>query len=189
MPGWMEVRQGLHGAWRLAHGELQAMQRFDVTADGFYRSFGVWIFVIPIQVLLVLAIAEPGEQDGLALAAVEVVLILAAWLIYATASALLLHQAGRGQGFAGFMIAYNWAQLLLTLVVVPIFLLLVLGGLTTGLAALIYWLLQLLIVIYVSVIARAATGAGISLCLALALLDQLVFRIVFAGGQDLLLGG
>lgn len=189
MPDWTELRKGLNGAWRLAQGDLQAMALFDVTADGFYRSFRVWIFVIPIQVLLVLAIAEPGEYDPLGLAATEVLLVLVAWLAYAGAAALLLHQAGRGASFAGFMIAYNWSQLLLIMVVVPIFLLLVLGGLTTALAALIYWLLQLVIVVYIGVIARAATGAGMGLCLALALLDQLVFRIIFAGGQDLLLGG
>ncbi|MFC3230102.1 hypothetical protein ACFOGJ_22820 [Marinibaculum pumilum] len=189
MPDWPEVRRNLHAAWRLAHGEAAAMGRFDVTADGFYRSFGVWAFVIPVQILLVLAIAEPGRGDALGLALVEALLFVVAWILYAVTAALLLQQTGRGRSFAGFMIAYNWAQALLTLVVVPIFLLLALGGLNTGLAALLYWLLQLAIVAYIGVIARAATGAGIAICLTLALLDQVIFRLVFAAGQDLLLGG
>lgn len=189
LPDWPEVRRNLHAAWRLAHGDAAAMADFDISADGFYRSFGVWAFVIPVQILLILAIADPLRTDGLGFALVEAVLFVAAWILYAAAAALLLQQTGRGLSFAGFMIAYNWAQALLTLVIVPIFLLLALGGLNTGLAALLYWLLQLAIVVYIGVIARAATGAGIAICLTLALLDQAVFRLVFAAGQDLLLGG
>ena len=189
MPDWSEVRRNIFAAWRLAHGDAAGMSLFDVSTDGFYRSFAVLAFVIPVQIVLLLVIAGPGRDDTLALAATEALLFLLAWILYAVVVALLLQRTGRGRTFAGFMIAYNWAQALLTLVVVPLFLLLALGGLTTGLAALLYWLLQLAIVTYIGVIARLATGAGIALCLALALLDQAIFRLIFAAGQDLLLGG
>lgn len=189
VPDWAEIRRSLHGAWRLAHGDAGAMAAFDTSADGFYRSFGVWAFVLPVQVLLYLAISTraPGE-NALALAAAEALLSATAWLLYALGAALLLRQAGRERAFAGFMTAYNWAQALLILVFVPLILLLAMGGLDSALSQLLYWLLQILVILYIGFIARAATGGGLALCLGLALLDQIVFRLVFALGQDLLLG-
>lgn len=190
MAGRDGVARNLYGAWRLAHGDRQGMAAFDVSAEGFFRSFRVWLFVIPVQVLVFLVLpGGAGEADPLLLAVAEAVLIVIAWLAYALGAALILRQAGHERQFAGFMIAYNWAQVLLTVVLVPLVLLLALGGTDSALALLFYWLLQILVIAYIAVIARAATGGGMLLCLALALLDQVVFRLVFAAGQDLLLGG
>lgn len=188
MPDRAEIIHSLYGAWRLAHGDVAGMTWFEVSGPGFYRSFSVWIFVIPAQLLLVLAIADTRRTDLPAFLAAEVLMVVTAWLLYLCAIAVLLRQAGRPQAFAAFAIAYNWAQVLLTVVLLPLFLLLVLGGLHTGLAALVYWIVQLLIMVYIGIIARAATGAGIAFCLGIAVLDQFVFRLVFAAGHDLLLG-
>jgi len=188
MPAWSEIKHGLYGAWRLAHGDGDGMSWFDVSSTGFYRSFGIWLFVIPAQILLILAIADTGQTGPLAFAAIETLLVVTAWLLYLGAIGLVLRQTGHGQGFAGFVIAYNWAQVLMTLVLVPVFLLLALGGLQTVFAALVYWVIQLAIMVYIGVIARIAIGAGIGICLGAAVLDQMVFRLVFATGHDLLLG-
>ena len=51
MPSRDEIVQSLTGAWMLFLDRRNAMRYFDVSVDGFWRSFAAIIFVVPAYAL------------------------------------------------------------------------------------------------------------------------------------------
>ncbi|MCS7268818.1 MAG: hypothetical protein RMJ04_07755 [Geminicoccaceae bacterium] len=109
-----EIRRGIEGALAILRGEADAMSRFDLTLDGFFKSFTAMLLAAPVYALLVI---QRLERRPVALAPVLLVLLeglgyVVGWLAFPIAAGLVLHLLRQGGRFVPLVVAVNWAAVL-----------------------------------------------------------------------------
>ncbi|WP_341912885.1 hypothetical protein [Ferrovibrio terrae] len=177
LPHKAEILSALKGLGLLLRGDGRALLCYDLSLDGFWRSF--WLPLLMLVAYALLMQPDAAEQaywgdDTTAFTLVQVVKFAAAWVAYFALIAGLSRLYGLGQRFAVFVVLYNWAQGITTAATLPLLALArwdllpagTLGGWSTAL--LLAWL-------YIVVrIARLGLGAPLPLALAAAALDLMV---------------
>jgi hypothetical protein len=153
IPAWVEARQALAGALRLARGDAGGLTRFDPTIDGFWRSFRAAVLCYPLYLILLSFPVHIGGESGpavseLRLLTVETIHYVISWVAFPLIILPLADWLGRGQRFFAFMVAYNWCQVPQTVVFAAIALAgatgllsadsILAADLITGLAMLVY---------------------------------------------------
>jgi hypothetical protein len=117
MPRGAELWQALYGAWRLARLDRQAMNYFDLSHHGVWRSFWAAVYCYPgFLLLLWLRLDAPTlAQTSLGwIFLIETIGYVVAWCAFPLVAIGLCRWFGReDQGFE-FVTAYNWSQVLQT---------------------------------------------------------------------------
>jgi hypothetical protein len=131
-----EAITALRGCLRLLRGDPHAFADFNVTIDGFWRSFAV---IVPQAVLaypqflsLHQQLVDYSKEQGLEAAPLDLprgYLFLVAFLVlWPIATAILTRILGVSAHYVRYVIIYNWMSLLvLTVAIVPSLLHLALG--------------------------------------------------------------
>jgi hypothetical protein len=111
---WNEVQTAVGGALRLAVGDRRGLKFFDVSIEGFWRSFRAGLICYPLYLLLVgfRVTDAQWEMSGVApILAVETIAYVISWVGFPLLILPVSRQFGRGDRFLSFMVAYNWAQI------------------------------------------------------------------------------
>ena len=122
LPTSLEVAHSLRGSWRLIGRGEKALEELDLSWSGFIKSYGAMLLTAPALVALLAAqrlrsgmINEAGLFDAPALAVqVIVVNVLSFGLIPALVLGLMWSVARSARG-TSFVIAWNWAEVIVTL--------------------------------------------------------------------------
>lgn len=108
-----EVRRALAASLLLARGRTEGMGLFDLSVEGFWRSFIAGVLIIPGYLLLVVdqyarapLPAEPGT-----IAAVEALSYALGFVAFPLAAAGLTWFLGLGRRYVPLIVASNWATL------------------------------------------------------------------------------
>jgi hypothetical protein len=118
-----EVSYGLYGAWRLARRDKGAMAWFDRSLAGAIRSF--WAAAICYPGFVVLLLLRLGEAGVHAPAVYRILLVesigyVVGWCAFPLAALPLCRWVAPEERALGFIIAYNWSQVLQTALLLPI---------------------------------------------------------------------
>jgi hypothetical protein len=178
LPSIAEIRAAIRGLGLLLRGDGRALQCYDLSLDGFWRSFWLPFGTLVAYALIMqpsaaeLALMDEGEAGFYALD--QGAKFLLAWLVYFGLIAGVARVFGLGSRFGIFVILYNWAQAITTAATLP-----VLAGVSWGLlpgSVLAGWSTALLLAwLYIVMrIARHGLGATLSLALAISALDLLI---------------
>ncbi|WP_341894918.1 hypothetical protein [Ferrovibrio terrae] len=177
LPHKAEILSALKGLGLLLRGDGRALLYYDLSLDGFWRSF--WLPLLMLVAYALLMRPDAVEQaywgdDTTAFALVQVVKFAVAWAAYFALIAGLSRLYGLGQRFAVFVVLYNWAQGITTAATLPILAASTWGLLPAGTLG--GWSTALLLAwLYIVVrIARLGLGAPLPLALAAAALDLMV---------------
>jgi len=173
IPSAAETAAGLYGSYRLARLDPSGMRYFNVSVDGFWRSFFAAVLVAPMYaVFLTMSMAGDGsEVMPTRFALAHTVGYVVGWLAYPAVMESLTRLLGCRDRFIGYIVAYNWASVLRNAVVLPIALLPATGLVTAEVAFLLWLGAFLLVLAYVWFIARVALGLPGLTCAALVVLD------------------
>lgn len=131
------MRRSIDAAFDLVVRDQRAWSKFDLTADGFYRSFAAMFVVLPLNIFIEVianqvAIAERIRQNKPALenaaftyadGAFATVALSIQWLLFPIAMIFLLRYLGLAHRYAALVIAHNWATVVIWLFYLPPFLL------------------------------------------------------------------
>jgi len=173
-----EIAESLRGALRLARFDTGGMADFNVSNEGFWRSFAAPFAMLPGQFVLISAtMSEAAGRLGwfqvlLAESLIYAVTVFAFAVIMQVVAGLI----GRADKYLGFIVAYNWA----TVVQVGVILLALfvsaadrsgaLGFLLAGaamVAVLVYsWFVARTALTVPSLVAAAIVGSDIALTVA-----------------------
>ncbi len=186
MPSWEEIQRSLIGAFLLWRGHPGAMAWFDLSVEGFWRSFFAALLVAPLYALLIV-----GDYAGSDLPAsipwlvlVHALGYLLDWISFPVVAALLVRIFDLESRYVALIVADNWASVLQALVLGTAVLL---GRLTPGGAGTFLVLgAFLLVLIYQWRVARQAlaTSGGIAFGFVAAdllsgiMVDQFIARLV-----------
>lgn len=181
LPSSAEIRAAVKGLGLLLRGDERALLCYDLSLDGFWRSF--WL-----PLLLVVAYTLVMQPSAVELAAydddrafymlVQAVKFLFGWVAYFALIAGISRIFGLGDRFGIFVILYNWAQAITTAATLPI-----LAGVSSGVlsaSVLTGWSTALLLAwLYIVVrIARHGLGGTLPLAITVSMLDLLVTLVM-----------
>ncbi len=167
-----EIATGLTGAWRIFKGDYQAMQSFDLSFEGFWRSFYGLALVVPLELALMLADRGSSMEQvaGAPVSFAATLLIgmfalVIGWFIVPLLMLALAGPLGIRERVGGFIIGYNWGSVLIAFVfAIPD---LLLGLLPLGAAQLLAFFLFLVALRYVYMLASIALDASAGFAVAL----------------------
>jgi hypothetical protein len=165
---WTEAQLAVGGALRLAVGDRRGLGVFDVSIDGFWRSFRAALLCYPLYLLLVVLRVSSGEweKSGVpTIVIVESIAFVVSWAAFPLLMLPLSRLLGREDRFLAFMVAYNWSQVPQTVLFVLVGLDGASGLMTQGAAAVAQLGAAVAVLLYEWYIARVAlfvTGAQAS---------------------------
>jgi len=179
MPSRDEIVQSLTGAWMLFLDRRNAMRYFDVSVDGFWRSFAAIIFVVPAYALFasvehIELLGEPVIDPAFseeAFAVNKVVTLGLDWIMLPVLLAVLAGPLGVSRTYTAYVVARNWCVVLATAPFGVIALLSLVGFLGLGPANVLMIVLSVVVIYYNYVIARRALAAGIGLAIGVVVAD------------------
>ncbi len=158
MPSQREVVAALYGAWRLMRFDAGGMNWFDLTTDGFWRSFFAAALAAPFFALLVyLDLFRRAETMDTGWAILLAALVYAiGWAIAPVASIFLTRMLDLTRGYVPLIVAYNWASVPQVVLQTAVALIGELGLLPQGLAGALLFVAVVYILIYEWFIVRTA---------------------------------
>jgi hypothetical protein len=110
-----EASRSVQAAWGLLRRQPGAPTAFNATLDGFWRSFFAAVVLAPLQ-LAYFAFSEPAAGAENAAAStrwiVNIFIYVIGWTVWPLAAFYLTRAMDCGERFIGYVVAYNWSQLL-----------------------------------------------------------------------------
>lgn len=182
MLGREEIVRSLTAAFDLFLDRPGAMRNFDVSVDGFWRSFAAVILVVPSYALAVLAerqlsaAIDPAApvQDGAAFLVQNVLGLGLDWVALPVILALLARPLGIARHYPEFVVARNWGAVIAAIPFGVIGLLIVLGLLGGELANLLMFAALIIVLRYTYLIARRSLDVSLGFAIGIVVLDFVV---------------
>ncbi len=188
VPTVPEMRRSLGGAWALFRGRPEGLDALDRSVEGFFRSFGVIVLLLPLNAVLVLAEMRLMQRLGdapvegfpvAAFTAAKFAAFAVDWLAFPVLLALFAGWLKVSRTYVDYVVARNWAApLAMSLSAVPA--VLFAGGLIgEEIAAIVFLIAFFLVMRYHYMVVRMALKVEASLALALVIGD-LVLSVLIA---------
>ncbi|MFC4272104.1 hypothetical protein GQF03_14905 [Sneathiella chungangensis] len=117
-----EISGYFFGAYLLARRDPRALGYFDISAEGFYRSFFAMLLAVPFFAIEN-AVDYKTLPTGTSIVPFLLLLCLALWSswgAYLLVMAILAKYIGFPDRYSVFVIVYNWAQFAIILVWLPV---------------------------------------------------------------------
>jgi len=175
MPGWPEIKSSIYGAWRLARLDAGGLACFNLSVEGFWRSFFAAVIIAPAYAALLLVrdagleatMVDAGPMPESVNYLPEVVAYILGWIVWPLAMLLVVRVLGLAQNFVPYIIVYNWANVIQIGILLPAAILTRGAVLPEGMAAIIGVMATLAVLFYLWFITRTVlqvrewTAAGI----------------------------
>lgn len=188
------VNRSMDAAFALVLRDSRAWDKFDLSADGFYRSFAAILVAIPINlgidiISMQVAIAERVREGGRAVhhtftfseALFSTVVLCVEWMIFPVAMIFVLRFLGLQHRYVPLIVAHNWGTVVILLFYMLLFLLFAAGIIASQDVLALIPIYLILTLYYRFYTAETALGAGWSVAASIAIL-ALVLQIYFWQG-------
>lgn len=180
------LRENFAGAWAIMRGRPEGLARLDLSLEGFWRSFAAILLLVPFALLALISqqrlVAASGEAPG-ALSggglAVEAVALLADWFTFPLVFALLARPLGLGARYVPFIVARNWAAVIIAAMVAVVHAMHVLGLVPSPVAPFLLFAAIALALRFSYVIARTTLAVSAGVAIPLVILDLLISLTVW----------
>jgi hypothetical protein len=182
MPGWSEIKSSIYGAYRLARLDAGGMADFNLSVEGFWRSFFAAVIVAPAYAaLLMVRISAAGHDapdsgpmpESFSIAP-EVLSYAIGWILWPLVMLALLRLLGNAQNYVPYIIAYNWTNVIQIAFLLPV------AVLTRGdvfpeqMAAIVSIVATLMVLFYLWFITRTALQIGEGAAAGIVIMDVLL---------------
>ena len=176
-----EISLGLFGA-SLAHLDPRGMEYFDRSVEGFWRSFWAAAVMAPAYMLIVLLrlIDRTTTSGSLRIALIEIIGYAIGWTAFPLAAWYLLQALGKQDRYFGYIVAYNWANVLQVCIYLPVTALSAAGGLPDALMSIVALAATVAIVFYQYFIARTALQVDMPIAAGFVFLDLMLGILLHA---------
>jgi hypothetical protein len=114
IPDQAEVVRSLYGAWRLAWLDPSGMGQFNLSVEGFWRSFFAAVLVAPGYALLVAQdlLAREEAVHPIWAVLVETLAYAVGWAAFPVAAIFLTRLLGLSRNYVALIVAANWASVI-----------------------------------------------------------------------------
>ena len=162
IPSPLEIARAIYGAWRLAHLDPAGMNFLDRTVEGLWKSFFAAVLVAPGYLLLLLIDVSELELSAgpLRVLVVQLLIYVIIWVAFPLVMYAWAQNMGRAAEYPGFIVAYNWAQVVQMVLVLPASVIVAGHFLPDGMIPLVNLAVLLVLLGYEWFIARTALALG-----------------------------
>ena len=194
------VNRSLDAAFDLVMRDRRAWDKFDLTVEGFYRSFAAFLIVLPMNIVADLISVQVTADErirqgkeaveqayGVGDALFSTVALAVQWTIFPLVMILVLRFLGLAHRYAPLIIAHNWGTIVVYLFNMPAFLLFAAGIISADDAIGLNLITLVLTLYYRYYTAETALDAGWSVAASTALLG-FVLQVYFALGLSFAAG-
>ena len=168
--------QALKGLRLLLALEPDGLSFFEKSYAGFLRSFFPALVLAPLQFIHVSALymaADPTPELAISVI-VETLAYVLTWVLFPFVMLYVTRALGKDGAYFTYITPYNWFQLLVGLVVLPLTLLVDFGGLDGEAAAFFNFLILGLFLFYGTFLARTALNVTTSMAFGIVLIDIMI---------------
>ncbi|MEZ5878593.1 MAG: hypothetical protein R3D43_13080 [Tepidamorphaceae bacterium] len=194
-----DIRAGLNGASGLMRGDRDAMREFDVSFEGFWKSFFAILVILPVLLLYIhgewqtLAMTEPPSGDPLdvpqsypAFVLKRLLVSAVDWLAYPLIILAAAGPLGIENRVVPYIVAQNWSTVIVSAVVAAPGIMFGFGLMSGTIAGMMTLALFAFALRYFYLVARIALDAPASLAIGLVafnavssiFLSQLAMRLI-----------
>lgn len=175
-----ETAAALYGLWRLVRGGDSCFDYFSNSEAGFWRSFIAAAVLAPLQALYQLTLYLSAETPPplFRLTVVESLEYVILWLLYPVVMLSVVQLLDRDERYFRYMTTYNWFQMGVGLIVLPIAILSGFGLMPDGLGGVFDSITFVMYIVYAIFIARGALDLTVGAGCAIVLLDIVLTLIV-----------
>ncbi len=114
MPDRQEIVSSLYGAFRLARFDETGMGYFNVSVEGFWRSFFAAVLLAPFYLIAIWPEIVPAEGGfSIWAAVVHLVTYAAGWLLFPLVAFFATDILHLGHRFTALVVAVNWSSVLI----------------------------------------------------------------------------
>ena len=194
------VNRSLDAAFDLVMRDRRAWDKFDLTVEGFYRSFAAFLIVLPMNIVADLISVQVTADErirqgkeaveqayGVGDALFSTVALAVQWTIFPLVMILVLRFLGLAHRYAPLIIAHNWGTIIVYLFNMPAFLLFAAGIISADDAIGLNLITLVLTLYYRYYTAETALDAGWSVAASTALMG-FVLQVYFALGLSFAAG-
>ena len=172
MLGLSEIDRSLRGAAQLFLGRKEGLQALDRSVEGFWRSFAVIFILLPINAIVVLAIARTGSRASFgSLFMEQLPLLFIDWFAFPIALALVAGPLGVSSRYVTYIVARNWAAPIAGAILAIPYLLQGAGWIPVNGAALLSLIAILIVLRYGYLVLRLALGTSAAISAGLVAAD------------------
>lgn len=114
LPGPNEIVASLLGAFQLLRRDRSGLNNFNMTEEGFWRSFFAMALVLPMSAFAAVLFRESTEVSSMALASRTSVNLVLQWAAFTALMLVYTRSFDLGQRYMRFIIAYNWSSVIAT---------------------------------------------------------------------------
>jgi hypothetical protein len=177
------VSAALFAAWRLARRDVAAMRLFDLTVAGFWRSFGAILVAAPAFIFITalenhLLVSADREPPPAFLNVADYVL---GWIVFPLVMLAVCKFLDLGTRYATYIIAMNWARVLIIGLFVLVYAILVIPMLGVTLGAIAWLVIWAAVLYYQWFIAKTALGTPTGTAIAIVVLQNVLDVAIEAG--------
>ena len=180
------IRANLAGAWAVMRGRPAGLALLDTSVDGFWRSFGAILLILPFAVLtlfsqrkLLQALGDSAAPVGAGFS-LNAAALLADWVAFPLVFALLARPLGLAARYVPFIVARNWAAVLVAAIVALVHAGHVVGLLPSDILPFALLLMIGLALYFSYLIARTALDVTIVVAFPIVLLDLLISLTIWS---------
>jgi hypothetical protein len=179
-------RDNLAGAWQVLLGRPEGLNRLDTSMEGFWRSFAVVILIAPFAFLALLSqepsLSESGIPLPLTRSAVALygVALLVDWFTFPLVFAFLAKPLGLGSRYVPFIVARNWAAVIIGPMVAVVHALHLLGVLPSVAMPFAVIIATAVALRFAYVIARTALVVSMAIALPIVVVDFLISLVIWS---------
>lgn len=188
----LEVTRSIHGAWRIARMDPDAPNYFDLSINGFWRSFMAVLVVAPFYLLFL--IVNYGNQPGLVLptgpvvsteyyVTIKLITYVLGWLVFPLIMVPISRLLDLSQNYVRYVIVWNWSNVLVMAVILPTVLMFPPAADAGHSAKLVLMAAQITMLFYGYLVVRAGLGSKALTAVGIVVLDLLLslFLSLLAG--------
>jgi len=184
-----EVFEAIYGAWRLFLGDRGAVQLFDSSVPGFWKSFFAAVIVFPIYVLLI-AMGVIDFETSRSLPSVvllDIEFYIIGWVLWPLIVGYIVPALDRGEKYALYIVTYNWANVIGAAIFFVTILATETLSLGQGFGALLTAIVTFGLLAYHVFIARVALDIPLSAAVGLTICEFVIGQILLIVQQSVLM--
>ena len=187
------IRGNLEGAWAVMLGRADGLRLLDTSLEGFWRSFAVVIFLLPLAFLAMMSqaklvgisteAAEPAAAEfGFA---AESFAVLLDWFTFPLIFAVVARVFGLGGRYVPFIVSRNWASVIIGAMVAVVHVLHLVGVIPSAAAPYLMLAVVAVALRFSYVIARTALAVSMGLALPIVALDLVISLTIWSAFERL----
>lgn len=181
IPRPAEISSSLYGAWRLICLDEDAAKYFNLTIEGFWRSFFAAVVSLPYFAVAILWLPQEAIDAGLevpdpVLASLAYAL---SWVVYPAVAIVLVRIFELSQGYVSYIIAYNWAGALIAQPLLVLAMIEHAGLIDSNTMGALQMPILVFVLWYGWVIARRTLGAGMWMACAMVFIAKMIDILLF----------